>query len=118
MLPYDTSMSYWMMAIPRFEWQPEPPAAAAEPAIAPDLADTAPAACDSGEPALPRLRLVITGVNWVAVPFWTPRENAAWNAASDAARDEDRQRNDGKDVKARQPPEQGLGEAADGKVRP
>lgn len=118
MLPYDTSMSYWMMAIPRFEWQPESQAAAAEPAIPADCADTAPTGCDDGEPALPQLRLVITGVEWVAVPFWTPRENASWNMAADAARDEDRQRNDAKDSEARQRPDRGLDEAADGKTRP
>ena len=118
MLPYDTSMSYWMMAIPRFEWQPEPQAGASEPAMPADCADTAPAGCGSDEPALPRLRLVITGVNWVAVPFWSPRENASWNLMAEAARDEDRQRNEAKDVQARRPPDHSPQEDAERKARP
>lgn len=117
MLPYDTSMSYWMMAIPRVEWQPEPPAAAAEPAIAVDAPAAAPSGCGSDEPALPRLRLVITGVNWVAVPFWSPRENASWNASADAARDEDRQRNETRDLQARHSSAAGQSQAANRKAR-
>ena len=126
-LPYDTSMSYWMMAVPRFEWQPElPPGDGLQamagattdacgpadgsngPATTPGVPAPSPAgavACTSGnqglEPGMPRLRLVITGLDWVAVPFWSPRENPSWNVMIDRARDEDRQRTEDRDIAAR-----------------
>ena len=127
-LPYDTSMSYWMMAVPRFEWQPELPQAdglqamagatmdacgpadgSNGPATTPGVPAPSPAgavACTSGnqglEPGMPRLRLVITGLDWVAVPFWSPRENPSWNVMIDGARDEDRQRTEDRNIDARQ----------------
>jgi len=121
LLPYDTTMSYWMMAVPRFEWQAEPPGedvhsavqeapcganvvpiASTDPAVAMDPAvgggsggcDDAEGARDSAtRPAtLPQLRLVMTGMHWVVVPYWSPRENAHWNLMADEARDSDKQR--------------------------
>ena len=127
-LPYDTSMSYWMMAIPRFEWQAElPPADGPQatpgtttdagglpdgsigPATMPGVPAAAPAGAVAGTPGdpaleacMPRLRLVITGLDWVAVPFWSPRENPSWNVMIDGARDEDRQRTEDRNIDARQ----------------
>jgi hypothetical protein len=44
------------------------------------------------EAGLPQLRLVQIGVRWVAIPYWSPRDNPFWNLVADAARDDDRQR--------------------------
>ena len=42
----------------------------------------------------PQLRLVMTGMHWVVVPYWSPRENSYWNQLAEGERDTDRQRND------------------------
>ncbi len=99
LLPFDTTLSYWAMAIPEYEWQLEPSADALS--ATPD--PTSDACADStagGEPASDHppcpspLRLVMTGMQWVAVPYWSPRENSYWNLLAEDARDTDRQRNE------------------------
>jgi hypothetical protein len=113
LLPYDTTLSYWAMAVPEFEWQLEPTANAqsagpgpTSDACADSTAGVDPAAgagcagCDdagdaaSHQASRPRLRLVMTGMQWVVVPYWSPRENAYWNLLADDARDTDMQRNE------------------------
>jgi len=113
LLPFDTTFSYWAMAVPQFEWQADP-AAGAQPAApgatgeawADATAGVAPAAVagnlgcedaggDAGHPVCgPQLRLVMTGMQWVVVPYWSPRENPYWNMLADDAQDTDRQRNE------------------------
>jgi hypothetical protein len=107
MLPYDPALSYWMRALPQFEWQPEPqdPAQSSTPGSG-GGACAEPAATDPGDevpqgPPLPRLRLVMTGIRWVAVPYWAPRENPHWETMAQDGREEDRRRIDSTSLQAR-----------------
>jgi len=116
LLPYDTTLSYWAMAVPEFEWQLEP-AADVQPAAPGSTRDACAdstvgvdptavpgrlgdeAGDDAGdargaEASRPPLRLVMTGMQWVVVPYWSPRENSYWNLLAEDARDTDRQRNE------------------------
>lgn len=129
LLPYDTALSYWMMAVPIYEWQPEaasqdasssvPPAGTQSPlneALAPTAEVATPGCAEdddaNAETGLPQLRLVQVGVRWVAIPYWTPRDNPFWNLMADAARDDDRQRLEAKRDEDRQRALPG-GEASD-----
>ena len=96
LLPFDTSLSFWLMAMPQYEWLPQAP-----PDIGPSIADAAPEdppCTDDGAtpsvPAGPTLQLVMTGVSWVVVPSWTPRDNPFWEQVAQSEHDHDDQRNE------------------------
>jgi len=115
LLPYDTTLSFWALAVPEFEWQLEtadaqaatpgaPCDACSDPTPVVEGAGPGRLGCDAGgadasdaagqQAARPQLRLVMTGMKWVVVPYWSPRENSYWNLLAEDARDTDRQRNE------------------------
>jgi hypothetical protein len=99
LLPFDPTLSYWAMSIPEYEWQLETTAAAPSATTDPtgDACAESSAGVDpaSDHPACPPpLRLVMTGMKWVVVPYWSPRENSYWNLLAEDAQDTDRQRNE------------------------
>lgn len=100
LLPFDTALNFWLMAVPQYEWLPEPP-----PDIGPSFADAAqedpPCAGDGDTPSVPAgptLQLVMTGVSWVVVPSWTPRDNPFWEQVAQTEHDRDDQRNEARDA--------------------
>jgi hypothetical protein len=122
MLPYDPALSYWLRALPQFEWQPEPQdlaqSSTAEPTPGvcadPSPPGDPPACTGAGDdvpqgPPLPRLRLVMTGIRWVAVPYWAPRENPHWETMAQDGREEDRRRIDTASLHARRSPDSAGG---------
>jgi hypothetical protein len=121
LLPYDPALGYWMMAVPLYVWQADPPVADAlsaqddPPGALPVAPSEAPhptsgtAAFANAEDdearaqaGLPQLRLVQVGIRWVAIPYWSPRDNPFWNLVADAARDDDRHRLEAKRNEDRQ----------------
>lgn len=127
LLPYDPTLSYWMRTLPQFEWQPEPQDPAQSPVLGSSLGACADPAASEGTPPcgdtapqappeaqLPRMRLVMTGVRWIAVPYWSPRDNPYWETMAQDGRDEDTRRIDAASLQAKRRPEDVPGQVPPG----
>ncbi|MEP7280372.1 MAG: hypothetical protein ABI696_00225 [Rubrivivax sp.] len=114
-MPYDTTVSLWLRAIPEYTWQPVQVLAAPgdATAYAIDPFEGSPNGQASG---LPTLRLVLTGLRWTAYPVWSQRESVGWEQMQDLQRLGDEQRNEDRrqsSGKVRPPPNsQGPTDAA------
>ncbi|HMN83173.1 MAG TPA: hypothetical protein PKA20_25045 [Burkholderiaceae bacterium] len=96
LLPFDTSLNFWLMAVPQYEWLPQAPPDTSPYAADSDCPD--PPGADDGPappaPPTPQLQLVMTGVEWLVVLIWTPRDNPFWEQVAQTERDRDDQRNE------------------------
>jgi len=80
--PFDTSLSMWLVSIPRFELVPVAP-----PPPAPGCngeGGTEPAAAGEGDAPAPQMRLVMTGFDCCAYRVWNAVPNMDWSAYMEA----------------------------------
>lgn len=72
-LPFETMLNSWLSAVPTYEWEQAPPAddgGTPSPGVDPTVDTPA-----DDESVASRLRLVFKGLQLVATPQWTLREN-------------------------------------------